>query len=283
MKKILCPTDFSEAGYAGIKYANELAKANSSTLVFCHTYFFPPVPPDAQPYFNQDQLQYTDEESKEKLEKLCTDLRRENPSGNVNYTYIVKNGFLFDELMRIVEEEQVDLIVMGTKGSKGLDQIIFGTISGTVLEGAKCPVLVIPQNASFNKMKEIVYATDLKNEEAESIEFVVELARKFEANIHFVNIQKENPEDVKEIISYALNNLLNESDYQNMAFHVIEDDDVINGVEFFAKQKNADLIVMGTYKRTLFQKLFHQSLSKKMAYSTQLPLLVLHKKQTQKV
>lgn len=277
MKKILCPTDFSEYARNGINYANEIAKKNNAELILCHTYFYPPLTNEFGPYDNPELIRYSDADAREKLQEIAADLRKSDRNSGAAYKFIVRNGFLLDEITRVVEEENIDLVVMGTEGAEGLDEMLFGSLSGTVLSKVTCPVLVVPKEAAYHPLKEIIYATDLKNEDEESIRYVARLAELFEAHIAFLNIQKEEPEDVKKVISYALKNLLNRSSYDNMSFHMIEGEGKMEELIKFAGRRKADLVVMSTYKRNFLQKIAHRSLTKRMAYHSNIPVLALHK------
>lgn len=277
MKKILCPTDFSDTAKNAVIYANEVARKCNGELIFIHTYYFPPIASDVQPYIDPELNRYTDTESRNMLETLCGEMRKDTRNANISYGYIVKNGFIIDELKRVVEENKIDMVIMGTKGASGMDEIFFGSVSASVVEGIKCPVIVVPNAYQYQPISQIVYATDLKNEETELINYVVDFAKMFNSHVAFLNIQAKEPENAKDIISYALSHLINSTEYNELSFHVIEDKEVIKGINSFAQERKAELLVMGTYKRNMFQKIISGSLTKKMTNHSNIPVLALHK------
>ena len=66
--------------------------------------------------------------------------------------------------------------------------------------------------------------------------------------------------------------------FENTPFlmNSVECGDVGEGLERFANEKRADLIVMTTGKRSFFEEMFHRSITQKMVYNTKIPLLVMH-------
>jgi nucleotide-binding universal stress UspA family protein len=142
-KKILCPTDFSEPSYEAIKSASELASHFESELCIVHVISpVPIIPMGAEPStFNvtlyEKELEVS---SKRSLEEVVKQLE----SKELKTRLIALRGNPVDEIVRIADEENVDLIVIATRGRTGLDCLIFGSVAEKVVRLASCPVLLIP-------------------------------------------------------------------------------------------------------------------------------------------
>ena len=143
LKKILCPTDFSDPSLEAMKVANELATHFSAELLVLHV--ITPVPvmtnePMMQVPVNlveyQQQLESVSQQQLQKhIKKLV--------SKKVKTHSHVVVGHAADEIVRLADEEKVDLIVISTRGQTGLKRLVFGSVAEKVVRIASQPVLTI--------------------------------------------------------------------------------------------------------------------------------------------
>ncbi|MBS3917888.1 MAG: universal stress protein [Deltaproteobacteria bacterium] len=154
-KKILCPTDFSEPSYEAIKTAGELAYHFGSELCIVHV--ITPVPIIPMPMgpepaaFNVSLYeQELEASSKRSLEEVVNQLE----SKELKTRLIALRGNPADEIVRTADEENVDLIVIATRGRTGLDRLIFGSVTEKVMRLAKCPVLTVTIKVPFEEGEE---------------------------------------------------------------------------------------------------------------------------------
>jgi nucleotide-binding universal stress UspA family protein/archaellum component FlaC len=141
-KKILCPTDFSESSYEAIKTAGEIAFHFGSELCVLHVVSpVPVVPVGAEPLaFNVSLYEQELETfSKKSLQEIINQIEWKN----LKVRLIVLRGNAADEIVRTAEEENIDLIVIATRGRTGLDRLIFGSVAEKVVRLAECPVLTV--------------------------------------------------------------------------------------------------------------------------------------------
>lgn len=139
LKKILCPTDFSEASYEALAAANELALHFSAQLCLVHV-----VTPVVQPATDPATtvwlaLQEMETSAKNSLQELV----KQRVPKELNVRQIVVFGEAADEIIRISEEEKVDLIMIATHGQTGWRHFVFGSVAEKVVRLAPCPVLTI--------------------------------------------------------------------------------------------------------------------------------------------
>jgi len=148
IKKILCPTDFSEPSYEAIKTAGELAFHFGSELCLLHVVSpIPVIPMGGGTVFNVPLYEQELEAfSKRSLEEIINQMEWRG----MKVRLIVLRGNPADEIVRIAEEEMVELIVIATRGRTGFDRIIFGSVAEKVVRSAPCPVLTISRRA-YNK------------------------------------------------------------------------------------------------------------------------------------
>ncbi len=143
VKRILCPTDFSEPACKALKAAAEIAEAAKAELLLVHV--VAPIPaldsPSGAPAFDLAGYQ---EELVRSAQRALEERRRRRVPESVTSRAIVTIGDAAHEVARIASEENVDLIVIATHGRTGWRERLFGTVAGKVVRLARCPVLTIP-------------------------------------------------------------------------------------------------------------------------------------------
>ena len=141
LKKILCPTDFSDFSLYALDYAVSFAKQYKAKLFLLHVvdvflhdpaYFAPYVP---------DRSMFTgyEESAKSRLKGI---VEKRVPKG-VETEAIVREGRAFVEIVKAARENGIDMIVIGTHGRTGLSHAMFGSTAERVVRKAPCPVLSI--------------------------------------------------------------------------------------------------------------------------------------------
>lgn len=153
IRKILCPTDFSEPSYEAIKIAGELAYHFGAELCLIHV--VPPVPviPRGDGPSTFDVSLYEQElemASKRTLAEIINNLEWDELRGRL----IVLRGNAADEIIRMAHEENADLIVIATQGCSGLDRLLFGSVAEKVVRLARCPVLTVSDKSLEEAKKE---------------------------------------------------------------------------------------------------------------------------------
>lgn len=141
-RKILCPTDFSEPACKAIKAAGELADKFSSELILIHVVGPVPVLETPTGLAGFDVVAYQRELSDSAESSLQARLEMHIPE-SVSARTLVVHGEAAHEIVRVANEEGVDLIVVSTHGESGWRHRIFGSVFEKVIRMAECPVLTI--------------------------------------------------------------------------------------------------------------------------------------------
>lgn len=136
-KKILFPTDFSTSSDAGLRQATSLARDTGASLLIVHVEEPPTAYGGGEMYYgvpNPDNA------------ALVEMLKAVVPSSSdVNYEHRLVVGDPASEIVRLAEEENVDLIVMGTHGRTGLKRLLMGSVAEAVVRRATCPVFTFKE------------------------------------------------------------------------------------------------------------------------------------------
>jgi len=142
LKKILCPTDFSEPAYEGFKIARELATQFSAEMLLVHVVSpLPLMHGGAAPtgFHIPAVLEEIQESAKNSLEKI----RLEKLPDEIKTRTFVIQGRPAHEIVQLAQQEKADIIVIATHGESGWQRFVFGSVAEKVVRNAECPVLTI--------------------------------------------------------------------------------------------------------------------------------------------
>jgi len=268
MRKILIPTDFSYSAKNAYYYALQLYGNTESSFDVVHIYHtsFDPSQPTVL-----DFSLGIDKIKKENIDKLIDDIpeiiQNDLPE-NTKINGKVIMGFAAEQLVSLSKE--YDVIVMGTTGSHRLADKIFGTISLEVSQKAHCPIFLIPDDSKFIKFKNIVYTCDFEGINPGILDKIVNFAQRFDAQIHFLHISKENE-------SLDLENEIKQLNFPiTYSTKTIHSDSISDGLNDYVEENNIELVIMATKHRNFWEQILHKSVTKKMAINSQVPLLIYH-------
>lgn len=197
-------------------------------------------------------------------------------SGSSSVKYISEYGMVDSVVEDVVAKENVDLIVMGTQGASGLKEVFVGSNTSAVIGQAGCPVIIVPENARWQVPKKILFATDYKElSSGKIIDPVAEIANKYKAEIMILNVVPSQKETVSE--EEAMEGLVLDDYFESIehSFHLKHNDDPEHGIDDFAHEHKVEIIAMVKRKHSFFGRIFHKSITKKMVYHTDIPLLII--------
>lgn len=143
IKKMLCPTDFSEPSHEGMRVANQWAAHFSAEVILVHVVspFHPyPAPPNGTGFDVSLYLQETVNAAGKTLDEYA----KNRFSSDLEVRTVVLQGNPADQIVELAESEKADLIVTATHGWTGWRRFIFGSVAEKVVRSAACPVLTVP-------------------------------------------------------------------------------------------------------------------------------------------
>lgn len=140
LKKILCPTDFSEPSYAALRHAVELARHFNAELWLIHVVPFLPV---AAPDLVVVAAVPSDAERMEEARKELAAAAAARVPGDVQAHSEVRMGYADKEIVCAAHDEGFDLVVIATFGNTGWRHLVFGSVAEAVVRQSRCPVLTV--------------------------------------------------------------------------------------------------------------------------------------------
>jgi nucleotide-binding universal stress UspA family protein len=276
MKKILFPTDFSEAATNAFVHALEFAKIVNGELILLHTFELPVydsqfVPDNYNLIFDSVQLSQFDM-FKDEIPKLHA-IAAERNLDQIKMSHRLMDGSLLYNIKKAIKEEKIDFIVMGTTGATGWEAFFLGTNTGNVLTAVDVPVLSVPLEAEFKKIETIGFTTRYRAKDKKALKDVLKIAKKTNAKVRCLYVKTKN----SDVLHVTIKQWEDEFAGEPIRFSIIESDDVQDTILDFILFKEIDILAMLTYKRNFFVELFKPSLTQKFSNRLDIPILAMHK------
>ncbi|MGO9432797.1 MAG: universal stress protein [Terracidiphilus sp.] len=252
INNILLATDFSPEAQNALRYAISLAKRYQSTLFLTHV-----IPSEGSSMAAveawpavADVVQHNAEQSMAQLEATegLQALPREA---------IIRSGDTWDVISQVLSEKNIDLIVMGTQGHRGVKKLFLGSTAEKAIRRANCPVLTIGphvRSLSLNRFDHILYATDFSAGSMRALTYALSLAEEDRAELTFLHAIESRPVSEPVLLEWK------QQDREKLSQMVPPDVDLaykpeievevgIPEVEIvrLAETRKAELIVMGCH------------------------------------
>ncbi len=279
MQKILIPTDFSENAWNAISYAMHLFSNQKCTFYFLNTYT--PVIPSSRFMANMvDGVRIVDavrDASETGLKDTVNRVKKKFTNSNHNFETISSFNLLVEEVKDVVEEYGIQLVITGTKGASGIDEVFMGSNTVRIIKNTKrCPVLAIPQHFDFIAPSEIAFATDFNRFYSSSeLKPLLELTQMFNATIRIVHVQYKL-KALSELQQFNLNMLRRYmKNIEHYVHTVSELNSVSHTLELFSEELDIHLLAMLNYQHSYMEKMTREPIVKRTAFHTQIPLLVI--------
>ncbi|NOT49970.1 MAG: universal stress protein [Chitinophagaceae bacterium] len=274
MKTIIAPTDFSPISVNAVNFAADMAVALDASLLLFNVYNIP-VPYGEVPValVSVDEIKKS---SEAELEVLKRDIMHVASGKLKVYTESIM-GNTVDELEELCKKVKPLAVVMGAKGTSGLETILFGSTTLTAIRHLTWPVICVPPGKEYgNGIKKIGFACDFKQvAETIPVEPIKEMVKEFHAELHIINVDHDDkhfkPDTPEE--SWQLHDMFTDL---NPQYHFIDHPDVEEGINKFAEENNLDLIIAIPKKHKLLEGLFSKRNTKKLVFHSHIPVMCVH-------
>jgi nucleotide-binding universal stress UspA family protein len=279
MMNILLPTDFSDNSWNAIQYATNFLENKPCNFYLLNVNRLDDFMLASDNYIPTQELIETTylKPSKKNLRKLLKKISHNIPHNKNHKFYTLSDySFFLESIRKHVDEKNIDLIVMGTKGVSGLKEYIVGSNAGDVITKVKCTTLIVPEDAKYSKIKEIAFPTDYTlSYDIKVLQPFTDILNALNANLRMVHINKDNTSLNSEQISNK--DIINDyfEDFKP-SFHILTNKKVEDAIQCFVESRDIDMIVMVAKNLNYFQSILFHSKVEKITYHTHIPFLVLH-------
>lgn len=276
MKKILVPTDFSATAKNAALYAFKLAEQlKMEEVVLYHAYeapvnIDPMVPAIVMPDIEtlKESSQYALAHFKSIVCPFC--------DKSIKVSTLSKYDHLGNGLDEVCREVGAGLIVMGITGGNLLEEKLIGSNALSVAENGTVPVIIVPPKAIYTRLEEVMLACDFKKVvETTPVQPVKNILDATGAKLFVLHVEAENKQPSVEMPFESL--MLDTLFYNYKPVYQFEhNNNFVEAVNIVAQERMVDLIITIPKKHGLFEGLFHASATKKLAYHSHVPIMVIH-------
>lgn len=278
MKNILVATDFSNDAYCALFYITKLMESQTCTFFLLNVYDKnTPLYGDQTTLFGSaKRLPELETASTQNLTATYHKIVLDHGNPLHKFQTISKEGMLVDITLKIIEEHQIDMVVMGTKGKTGAKEVFFGSNSIQLANKiSSCPLFAVPKQIDFERPREIAFVTDLKKGCTRQTLFPLSyIATLTGASVRVMHINEEeilskNQEaNRKQLELYLIN--------AELSFHWIQDyDHKAQVIDSFIEKNNVDILAMVHSRRSFFEKLVREPVIKDVSIYSSIPFLIL--------
>lgn len=259
--KILIPTDFSVQAEFAYLMVKRLEEKTSIDIHFLHVLNVP----DTVTIDAHGNIQTCGEidvkfvvQQKEIAERKLANLKA--LYGDHINTHLML-GKTINAILDFSESNLFDLIVMGTKGARGLQEKLSGSETQIIARKSKIPLLSLMCDRSDLNIQNILLVHNFSNPVKEEIKLMNKFIKVFDTKVHLLQITSGKVELEKNKVEAEMRKFAELNNITNYACHLINDKDVENGVVHFNQMNNMDIICIGTHGKN---GLFHQSATEKL-------------------
>lgn len=271
MKKILVPTDFSEQADNALEVATQLARKYDSEIYLLHLLELPEqfVDPAASGNNQVPETIFFMKKAHEKFEEVK---QREILQGIPVYeTVIFKETF--KGILEVGKQNDCDLIVMGSHGASGFQEVFIGSNTEKVVRNSEIPVLVIKNKTDIFNIKDFVFACDFVPNVKNSFIEATKFAEKIGATIHLVYINTANKFKTTEYLEEKTKEFLKDVNFTNYTVNIHNAESIEKGILKFTAKINADLIGISTHGRKGLAHFLNGSISEDLVNHSEIPVV----------
>jgi nucleotide-binding universal stress UspA family protein len=287
VRRILVPVDFSPLSFKAANYALELSKTLKADIRLVNVWYSNANEPFA---FNEMYSYHPDFEilakeqqtdAQQRIEQMCSALNyriKNEKLRGVGVDFDLIRGNAVEGILGVIEDYQPGLVVMGTHGKKRSASSFIGSTTAQLIQQTKVPILTIPLGLDtdhFRTPRHVMFATNFDASDFNSIHKLIAFSRPFNLKIYCVHVHLGDSINLDEGRMMKLRNHLKQEYHEfDIECGLIESEDVLTGIQDFIHEKEIDVISLTSHKRNLISKLIQPSLTKKILFQSEIPMLV---------
>ncbi|WP_431109792.1 universal stress protein [Winogradskyella poriferorum] len=276
MRNILIPTDFSANAMNALKYASELFKYDKSRFFIMHAYQ-DEIFEDEELIKEETLVKVTKriaDKSQSNLEKVLNEIKKISPNPRHSYAIISANNMLVDEADKIVDEENIDIIVMGTRGNTNNKKLTFGSHTLQVLRYVQSPVLAIPEHYTGIQPRHILFPTNyLIPYKRRELKLLCELAAPYRATIDMLYVSDNDNLSMRQQNNQSF--VRDELCKNEINFKTVKDSSITDAICNYIDKNNVDMLVMVNTRHSFFENIFFKSKLDEITLRIDIPFLAL--------
>lgn len=222
-----------------------------------------------------DAIRNTSQENLKELGLKITKTFGDHPVHNFKTT--ARFDTLISGIKYFVDTQSIDLIVMGTKGATGANEILFGSNTVLVLKEIKCQILAIPPNFEYETPHDILFPTDLEVQYKDSqLSILKNIVDTLHSRINAMHIATGY--DLTEAQNTNKSNLESFFHHAAYLFHDVRSMNITEAINQFQVKHKINLLAMINNKHSFYENLFFRNAVNQIGYHLNIPFLVIPSK-----
>lgn len=246
MKRILVPCDFSDPAVQAFKFAVAVANQQNAEIALLHVVELPVMHDTVlMPTltFEEAYLKDVKADAEKNFAQMKTKWAKDGPKVSTHIQY----GPTTPTIRQFIEEQQIDLVIMGTHGASGLKEFLVGSNAEKIVRTSPVPVIALKN--PLKTVKHIVFPSNLNTEQEELTLKVKDLQHAFGAKLHILYVNtpalfKRDTETKEQMQAFAKRFML-----QDYTLNIVNDYTEEAGIAAFAHEVKAEMVAIGTHGR----------------------------------
>jgi nucleotide-binding universal stress UspA family protein len=271
MEKILVPCDFSDQAIHAFRLAIDIAQASGAEVHVLHVIELPVMHDDVLtplPSFDETMLK----ELSERAEIKMLELKNESNREQLSIATKIEFGPIVSIITNYQETNDVNLIVMGTKGVSGIAEVFIGSNAEKVVRHAACPVMVVKRQTAIGELKHIVFPNSMEEGQEDLVLHVKALQNALKATLHIVWIDTSDKSNDPSSAKQQLETFAKRFMMKDYTVNVFKANNRETGIINFTHWINASMIAMGTHARKGLSHLFKGSVTEDVVNHVDCPI-----------
>lgn len=285
IRKIVVPVDFSDLSQQAFQVALQIARKSGAQIKLLHIIELPLASGYGTSYAGIEMnpvgaYQSFDFMLPELLEQSKQQMNRLVEAGNAQGVRVeseVVADLAVNKIVSVVTDEHVDLVVIGSVGADGLEELLIGSDAEDVVRHCPCPVLTIKQPATGNfEVKQILFPSDFAPETSAIVPYLTFIQQFFGAQLNLLYVRTKNDSTSEQELKDRMRAFVNSHQLTGVNLFIQPNSSASNGILEVVSTVTPDLILMPTHGRTGFAHLFHKSVAESVVNHASIPVLTFH-------
>lgn len=295
IRKILFPTDFSETANLALAHALYLAEKYDAELHMLHVVVLHAEDPHNPAHHFPDEREIH-EKLRDLAQKRMDEATVEYAAKDLSIRHVQRRSVsAAPAIVEYAEEEDIDLVVMGTHGRRGIRHLLIGSVAEEVVRLAPCPVLSVhgaKARKPLSAMTHVLAPVDFSEHSKVALQTARHTAASYEADLQILHVLenvihpafynmgavsiKDLQPDIEERSKAAMLELFEETDGPDVRTeYFTREGHAARTIVRFAQEQDTDLIVISTHGLTGVEHFLLGSVAEKVVRRAACPVLVV--------
>jgi nucleotide-binding universal stress UspA family protein len=273
MKKILVPIDFSKPSEYAARMAAKIAKKTGASITLIHLIELPSGTSDIgyRSRFSIPESMLYLRKTKEKVLEFKNSFFTED----ITVAYFIKLNNPFDGIIKYADKIDADLILMGSKGHSKFEEIMIGSNTEKIVRSSKIPVIAVKRDSKKFGLKNLVFASNFKEENKKVFTKFLNFANAFNSKIHLLRVNTPSQFERTFTTEQKMKNFIKEYNLPKYSLNIYNDTSIEKGIINFSREHKADLIALSTHGRSGISHLFSESVAKNLSKKALKPIFTV--------